>query len=577
MAPARTAPTKPARARKAPAKPSKWRGPAEPGEFPTLGWQIIEWIEANLVIPDGPQRGTPLLLTDEQARHVLHAYRLKVTAKVHPRYPRPNDGREYYGAQLRRVQKWGKDPLAAALDIASALGPVQFDGWDARGEPVGRAVDTPWVQIAATSDEQTDNTFRPLYRMLSEGPLADLRGLDIGETRIKLPNGDGWIEPVTAAARSRLGAPITHASFTEPHLMCARDGGLAMSRAMKRNLAGMGGDWGEYTNAWDPSENSAAQQTAEAKAPGVYLDHRVPDIAPLTASQFADDKVVLERIVVKYGDSCRRNGGWVAERGILAQIRDPATGQAEGRRYFLDEIVVGEQDAVDAPRWNSLKRRPDEHGHLEAREPVALGFDGSRSADATALWACRISDGRWFRIGYWDPADHLVDDGTGKLVGKVPEAQVEQAMDDAFAAYEVWYMIADPYKWQTVLDRKAGEWGNNAAGKPIVIDFPTNVERRMDQAIDLWQTAFRTGEGEFTHDGDTDATKHAFNTAIVMGGRKAPREDEPAQVSDRYKKLAKKKPRWLIDIYVAGVLATYGRGLAIEHGALTTSAAPNLW
>lgn len=547
----------------APAK-AQWRGPSEPGEFPTLGWLVGEWIEENLIIPDGPQRGTPYLLTREMWHHLLHVYRLKARAKVHPKYPRPVDGFVYYGSQLRRPQKWGKDPLNAARAIAHALGPVQFDGWDANGEPVGRPVDTPWCQIAATSEDQTDNTFKPVRRMLSEGPLADTPGLDVGETRIKLPNGDGWIEPVTAASRSRLGNPITFASFTESHLMCKRDGGLEMTRAMKRNLAGMGGSWAEVTNAYDPSEDSAAQLTAQSKAPGIYLDHRAADLPRLTGEEFSDDKLVLERIVVKYGDSCRKAGGWVDERALLATIRDASTGESEARRYFLDEVTVGERDAVDALRWAALARLPSVHGDLQPGEPVALGFDGSRSRDATALWACRISDGRWFRLGLWNPADHH---------GKVPEALVERAMDDARAAYTVWYLIADPYKWQTVLDRKAGDWGNNRAGKPIVIDFPTNVERRMDQAIELWETAFRTGEGEFTHDGDPDGSRHALNAALALGGRKAPREDGEAQVSDRYKKIVKKKPGWLIDAFVAGVLGTYGRGLAIEHGALTAAAA----
>lgn len=551
----------------------QWRGPAEPGEFPTLGWLIGEWIEEHCIIPAGPQRGAPYELTREMWQHLLQVYRLRARAKVHPKYPRPVDGLVHYGAQLRRPQKWGKDPFHAAKAIAHALGPVQFDGWDAAGEPVGRPVDTPWVQVAATSEDQTDNTWKPLFRTLSEGPLANTPGLDVGETRIKLPDGDGWIEPVTAAARSRLGNPITYATITEPHLMRERDGGKSMAKAMKRNLAGMGGSWSEATNAWDPSEDSTAQATAESKAPGIYLDHRAAELARLSGEEFADDKTVLERIIVKYGDSSRKAGGWVDERAILASIRDASTGEAEARRYFLDEVTVGERDAVDALRWAALARPVAEHGGLEAREPVALGFDGSRSRDATALWACRISDGRWFRLGLWVP--RAAADGTP---GKVPEVDVEQAMDDAFAAYEVWYMIADPYKWQTVLDRKAGEWGNNPVGKPTVIDFPTNVERRMDAAIELWETACRNGEGEFTHDGDPEGTRHALNTALAFGGRKAARDDgDDAPTSDRYKKLAKKKPGWLIDAFVAGVLATYGRGLAIEHGALTVSAAPNLW
>jgi hypothetical protein len=548
---------------RAPAAPAKWRGPAEPGEFPTLGWLVLDWIEANLIVPDGPRRGAPLTLTNEQCRFLLHYYRLRPRGRPHALYPRPREGRVHYGGQLRRPQKWGKDPLAAAIDIAAALGPVQWDGWDAYGEPVGRPVDTPWVQIIAPSDDATDNTWKPLYRMLSEGPLADTPGLDIGETRVKLPNGDGWLEPVPSSFRSRLGAPISHASITEPHLMRKADGGVELCKGVKRNLTGMGGTWMEATNAWDPSEQSVAQQTAEARQPGIYLDHAHADLPNLTVAEFDDDRIVLERIIIKYGDSCRKNGGWVDERSILADVRDPAVGVAEARRYYLDEVTVGERDAVDATRWAALAR-PGEV--LERGTAVTLGFDGSRYRDATVLTACRIADGRWFPIGVWTPAEHG---------GKVPEPLVEQALDDAHDAYDVWFLIADPYRWQTVLDRKAGQWGKHPrSGQHVVIDFPTNVESKMDAAIDLWNTAFRTGEGEFTHDGNATVTEHALNASIAFGKRKPPREDGEALVSDRYQKVVKKRGGRLIDAFVAGILATYGRGLAIEHGAAAVSAEP---
>ena len=59
-----------------------WRGPSEPGEFPTLGWLVIDWIEAHCVIPDGDRAGAPFVLTDEQARFILRHYRLEPDAVV---------------------------------------------------------------------------------------------------------------------------------------------------------------------------------------------------------------------------------------------------------------------------------------------------------------------------------------------------------------------------------------------------------------------------------------------------------------------------------------------------------------
>lgn len=537
-----------------------WRGPEFPGDFPTLGLLLGQWIEENCIIPTGPRRGFPYLLTGEMWHHMLNVYRLRPDAEVHPMYPRPRDGFVYHGNQLRRPQKWGKDPLMAMKAIAHALGPVMFAGWDADGEPVGRPVDTPWIQITGTSIDNTDNTWRPLVSCLREGPLADTPGLDIGDTRVKLPFGDGWIEPVTSSADSRLGNPITYATITEPHLMTARDGGLTMAKAVKRNLDGMGGSWSEGTNAWDPSQDSVAQQTSQAKAPTVYLDHRSSDLPVLTKTEFEDDVKVRERIEIKYGDSARKRGGWVETEDILGSIRNAATGEAEARRYFLDEVTVGQRDAVDATRWDALSRPVEQFGGLEPGDAIALGFDGSRVMDSTALIACRIRDGRWFTLGIWAPQDYPN--------GKVPEALVEQAMDDAYAAYTVWHLIADPYRWQTVLDRKDGQWGNNPEGKPVVVDLPTNEERRFDAVVHLWATGFRSGEAEFSHDGDATLRRHALNAAVAQGGRKAERENEDGQREAHYLKIVKKKAGWRIDGFIAGLLATHGRGKAIEEGAL---------
>ena len=53
-----------------------WRGPEAPGEFPTLGYQVADWIEYSCAIPDGEHAGEPFVLTDEQLRFLLWHYRV---------------------------------------------------------------------------------------------------------------------------------------------------------------------------------------------------------------------------------------------------------------------------------------------------------------------------------------------------------------------------------------------------------------------------------------------------------------------------------------------------------------------
>src|SRR5690606_5154287 len=156
--------------------------------------------ETYLRIPSGPDYGRPLRLTDEQAAFMVRWY--QVDART---------GRFLYrrGAS-RRCKGWGKPPVRAEWAIGEFCGPVVFDGWDADGRPVGKPWPTPWVQIAACSEDQTGNTYSALYAMLADSPALDDHGLDLGRTKVMLRGRPGCvIEPVTASAGSREGQPIT--------------------------------------------------------------------------------------------------------------------------------------------------------------------------------------------------------------------------------------------------------------------------------------------------------------------------------------------------------------------------------
>lgn len=523
-----------------------WRGPGEPNEYPTLGYDVGEWIESHVVIPDGYRQGEPYALTDEMWLFLLRFYRLHPDAlPLSSHEPRPADALVYYGAQLRRSQKWGKDPFGAALILAEALGPARFDGWDSDGEPVGRPYPTPYIPCLGTSEEQTDNTYSPLLEMIRRGPLVNLSGMDAGATRVKLPNG-GQIEPVTASARARLGQRMTFATLTETHLWTLQGGYRRLAGAVKRNIAGMDGRWLELTNAYDPTEGSEAQTTAESGNARVYID----TVEPHRVENLDDDEELYRELLRQYGHSARERGGWVNIRGrIFHEVRNKAFFEADRRRYFLNEIVVGQSAFIDPIRWDA-QARPDESG-LKSGDVIALGFDGAKYRDATALIASRLSDARLFEIRVWErPRDADPD-------WRVPTRDVDKVVRDTFSAYDVAVMFMDPYRWQDYGDAWAGDLGETR-----VVEFPTNQEIRMDRAIERFATAF--ANLEITNDGSQTMAMHFKNAVVVKGQRKKPRPGEEDTLSSYYMKLAKRGSGW-IDAAVAGVLAHEARAWAIEH------------
>jgi hypothetical protein len=168
--------------------------------------------------------GSAVPLYDEQLLFLVHHYRLKPSAEVGQLAP----AFFYRRSQLVRPQKWGKSPLIALQVCAEAVGPVLFAGWAEGGEvydcadygcrcgwsyeyepgePMGMPWPTPLIQITATSEDQTDNTYDALRPMIDNGPLHDLIP-KTGEEFIRLPNG-GRIDVVTSNARSRLGQRVT--------------------------------------------------------------------------------------------------------------------------------------------------------------------------------------------------------------------------------------------------------------------------------------------------------------------------------------------------------------------------------
>ncbi|MFI7656062.1 hypothetical protein ACIBX9_25615 [Streptomyces albidoflavus] len=490
-----------------------WRGPERPGEFPTLGWLVGEWIEAHCVVPDGDDIGQPYLLTDEMWTFLAWHYRLRAEAT--------EDGWrsawQYRRSQLVRPQKWGKGPLTCAMVCAEAAGPVRFAGWDAAGEPVGRPWETPWIQIAATSEDQTDNVYRALVPMIDEGPLADLIP-DTGETRINVPGG-GRIEPVTSSGRARLGQRITFAVQDETHSWLDGNGGWRLAETQRRNLSGTGGRAVETTNAWDPSEQSVAQRTAEAAVRDVYRDHRVPPPASL-----ANKRERHKALRIAYGDSAVSAGGWVdLDRidGELVEIAEKDPAQAE--RFYMNRIVAGTAGFIERDHWAArlaLEEVPD-----GAR--ITLGFDGSDVDDWTAIRAETL-DGYQFTPAYgpdrrptvWNPAD---------WDGQAPRLEVDAAVEELMARYDVVRMYCDPPYWDSEVDGWSARYGDR-----VVVDWYTARVRQMHEACQRLVTDVTKRDSTWRHDGCELTAQHVANArkAARPAGRYVLRKASPAQKID---------------------------------------------
>lgn len=331
-------------------------------DFPTLRVAVV-WIEAHCVIPDGFDAGQPMSLGDGwQFWNIVDHYRVKPAAKRGQLAP----AFFYRRSQTVRPQKAGKAPMTAAAICLEGVGPALFAGWArggevydcrdhgcgcgfwyeyARGEAMGTPWPTPLIQITATSSEQTDNIYDALRPMIQKGPLSELIP-KTGEEFIRLPN-DGRIDAVTASARSRLGARVTFVPQDETGIWTATAGMIKVAETQRRGLAGMGGRAWETTNAWDPSEDSVAQRTAESDATDLHIDFPTPP-AGWSFKNKAERRKILRFV---YAGS-----PWVDLDAIEAEAlelleRDPA--QAE--RFFGNRIVHGAGSWLPDGLWESSR------------------------------------------------------------------------------------------------------------------------------------------------------------------------------------------------------------------------------
>jgi hypothetical protein len=396
-------------------------------KFRSLGLYAIDWIEHFLVHGPGDVQGKRIELDDELANFTLDAYELDARGN-----------RKIRRAFLSRAKGRNKSGFAAMLECFEALGECRFDHWAQpgevsdsgyefeAGEPVGKPLVYAEIINVATEEGQAGNTYDAVYYMLHPDTcsleLLERYGrLDVGLTRINLPDRRGFIEPVSASNESNDGAKSTFIVSDETHLWIPPVTGAfklgKMHQTMLRNLLKRKESSGwmlETSTMYAEGERSVAEGThayaRSASAATLLFDHR-------QASEHWDlgkRSERLEALREAYGPAA----SWMNLSAIADYWDDPQATEAEFRRFWLNQPVpLHNPVAIDVVRWTT----PVSEGGLENRNAapptrvvLVINVSPHRSAASIAVAGAAAAEGKTLVVVF-------SGDGTGWVAHMVAD------------------------------------------------------------------------------------------------------------------------------------------------------------
>lgn len=471
----------------------------------TLGYEALAWAAKYLRHPNGIRAGKAWQFTREQARFVLWFYALD------------ENGRWLFHHGARRLAKGsGKSPFAAVMALIELLAPVRFDHWDSDvpGGVVGKPVSMPWVQIAAVSLDQTENTMRMVRAMASPANAPALHrdySLDVGKTQIFV-QPEGKLEVITSSAATAEGAESTFVIGDELEHWTPSNGGAELHATLMDNLSKSGSRMLETLNAWKPGINSAGestfndwvlQETGRSKNESrILYDARQ---APHDTEMGNADSLrsALEWV---YADC-----PWSDIDAIMTRIWSPSAQVDDSKRKYLNWPVASSDSWCDPQDWAQMAR-PDID--VAPGEDIVMFFDGSLSNDHTALIGCRMDDGHIFTIGVWQPKAADPDDKP-----MVDVQAVDDRVDFAFATWNVIGFYADVREWESFTKVAWPEryrdrlelWATSRGAQqpePIAWDM-RGKDFQFTTAAELAEAEVM--QHSFTHDGNPLLTEHVLN------------------------------------------------------------------
>lgn len=498
--------------------------------WPTIGDQVCDFIEERAIYGPGSLQGQPYEIDPEFRAFIYRAFEV---------YPQGHEwaGRRRFkrvGLSVRKgLAKTEKEALLVYAHIHPE-GPGRCDGFDADGNAVAAPVRSPYVPMLAFSLDQVEElAYGALKYIIENGPDGDLFDVSL-ERALRLDEygrADGGAWPLANAPDSRDGGRTTLNAFDEPHRMHLPRH-LKAHETMAANLAkrpledpwslyvGTAGELGQGSVAENLHDEAEAIRDGKIERPDLFYLYRTDDGGH-------DLEVKAERIKA-VAEATGPAGEWGPGQfdDIASQWDRPGVDKAYLERVWLNRWVKSGQQAYDVKRWADLHHiggdvEAGERARIPRGAKVAVGFDGARMRDSTAIVITDLATGTQELYALWERPE-------GAEGWEVPADEVDQVVDEIFRAYTVWRMYCDPPYWV----HEVGEWSGRHRGR--VEEWWTNHYKRTGYAIRAYIEAIASGSVGWTRE---DPAHDDFARHIAAAGRRNLKlvddEGEPLFILDK--------------------------------------------
>lgn len=262
------------------------------------------------------------------------------------------------------------------------------------------------------------------------------------------------------------------------------------------------------TNAYEPGEDSVAQRIREEQEK-VWAGLAKPS-GWLYDSLEANPLVSLsEEWAVHVIPQIRGDAHWLNVEDIVQEIQDGSKPTAGKRRMWYNQIVSAGDSLVTAAQWDGILQ-PGCYGDkrdLKPGDAIVMGFDGSKTDDATALVAIRISDNLIVPLGIWQNPNPA-------LPWHVPVDEVESEVHLAFSIFKVHAFFADTAYWESQVDGWADSYRERLLVKgssrsTVGFDMRGN-KSKISQTTEAFVASI--ADGRLKQNGDRLMRTHVLNT-----------------------------------------------------------------